>query len=81
MRGGGTLLVHYRFRDAVGDLADVQGAQVHRGAWVADCAITGSERNGRRWSLHLADGSRVPVSETSIALCRARGWLERGGFA
>ncbi len=81
VRGGGTLLVHYRFRDAVGDLADVQGAQVHRGAWVADCAITGSERTGRRWSLHLADGSRVPVSETSIALCRARGWLERGGFA
>ena len=80
VRGGGTLLVHYRFRDAVGDLADVQGAQVHRGAWVADCAITGSGRTGRRWSLHLADGSRVPVSETSVALCRARGWLERGEF-
>ena len=81
VRGGGTLLVHYRFRDAVGDLADVQGAQVHRGAWVADRAVTSSERTGRRWSLHLADGSRVPVSETSVALCRARGWLERGGFA
>ena len=81
LRGGGTLLVHYRFRDAVGDLADVQGAQVHRGAWVADFAVTGSERAGRRWSLHLADGSRVPVSETSVALCRARGWLERGELA
>jgi hypothetical protein len=81
VRGGGTLLVHYRFRDAVGDLADVQGAQVHRGAWVADFAVTGSERTGRRWSLHLADGSRVPVSETSVALCRARGWLERGELA
>lgn len=81
VRGGGTLLVHYRFRDAVGDLADVQGAQVHRGAWVADSAIAGSERTGRRWSLHLADGSRVPVSETSVALCRARGWLERGELA
>ena len=81
VRGGGTLLVHYRFRDAVGDLADVQGAQVHRGAWVADFAVTGSERTGRRWSLQLVDGSRVPVSETSVALCRARGWLERGGLA
>ncbi len=81
VRGGGTLLVHYRFRDAVGDLADVQGAQVHRGAWVADSAIAGSERTGRRWSLHLADGSRVPVSETSVALCQARGWLERGELA
>jgi hypothetical protein len=81
VRGGGTLLVHYRFRDAVGDLADVQGAQVHRGAWVANFAVTGSERTGRRWSLHLADGSRVPVSETSVALCRARGWLECGELA
>ena len=81
VRGGGTQLVHYRFRDAVGDLSDMQGAQVHRGAWVADCAITGSERIGRRWSLHLTDGSRVPVSETSVALCRARGWLERGELA
>jgi len=81
VRGGGTVLVHYRFRDAVGDLADVQGSQVHRGAWVADFAVTGSERTGRRWSLHLADGSRVPVSETSVALCRARGWLERDGLA
>jgi hypothetical protein len=81
VRGGGTLLVHYRFRDAVADLADVQGAQVHRGAWVADRAVTGGERTGRRWSLQLVDGSRVPVSETSIALCRARGWLERGELA
>jgi len=81
VRGGRTLLVHYRFRDAVGDLADVQGAQVHRGAWGADRAVTGSERTGRRWSLQLVDGSLVPVSETSIALCRARGWLERGGLA
>ena len=40
-----------------------------------------SERTGRRWSLQLVDGSLVPVSETSIALCRARGWLERGGLA
>jgi hypothetical protein len=81
VRGGGTQLMHYRFRDAVGDLANVQGAQVHRGAWVADFAVMGSERVGRRWSLHLADGSRVPVSETSVALCRARGWLERGELA
>jgi len=81
VRGGGTLLVHYRFRDAVSDIANVQGAQVHRGAWVADFAVTGSERTGRRWSLHLADGSRVPVSETSVSLCRARGWLERGELA
>jgi hypothetical protein len=75
LQGGRSLLIHYRFRDAVSDLADLPGAQVHRSAWVADRAVTGGQREGRRWSLHLSDGSRVAVSETSVALCRARGWL------
>lgn len=79
LRGGGSLLVHYRFRDAVSDLAGLPGAQVHRSAWVADQAVAGGQREGRRWSLHLTDGSRVAVSETSVALCRARGWLRPVG--
>lgn len=81
VRGGTSLLLHYRFRDAVSDLVEVPGAQVHRGAWVADQAVKGWDRIGRRWSLNLVDGSRVPVSETSVGLCRARGWLDRGGPA
>lgn len=75
VRNGGSVLAHYRFRDAVRDLAHLDGAQVHRGAWVADHAVTGGQREGRRWSLKLADGTSVPVSETSVALCRGRGWL------
>lgn len=81
VRGRATRLIHYRFRDAVGDLAGIPGAQVHRSAWVADHAVVGSERTGRRWALRLADGSSMPVSETSVALCRTRGWLERGELA
>lgn len=75
IRGRDSILIHYRFRDAVTDLRGFAGVQVHRGAWVCDHAVVNAERTGRRWSLHLNDGSSVPVSESSIALCRARGWL------
>jgi len=75
LRNRGSVLTHYRFRDAVSDLAHLEGAQIHRSAWVADHAVAGAERDGRRWSLRLTDGTSVPVSETSVTLCRARGWL------
>ncbi|WP_156348661.1 LytTR family DNA-binding domain-containing protein [Sphingomonas sp. Leaf23] len=78
LRNGQTLLVHYRFKDAIADLANVPGAQVHRSTWVADHAVTGAQRSGRRWSLKLTDGESVVVSESSVALCRARGWLTPG---
>lgn len=72
---GGESLVHYRFADAVDDLAGIEGARVHRGAWVADAAVRGAERDGRRWMLCLSEGSRVPVSATFRDQARARGWL------
>ncbi len=72
---GSSHLVHYRFGDAVADAARLDGAQVHRGAWVAAPAIRGAARDGRRWLLLLADGSRVPVSARHLADARARGWL------
>lgn len=81
LRGGRTLLVHYRFGDAVRDLSVVDGERVHRGAWVVAGAVAGARREGRRWWLELRDGTRVPVSETGAALARARGWLRNGGSA
>jgi DNA-binding LytR/AlgR family response regulator len=76
LRGGGSALVHYRFKDAVDELGDEDGVQVHRGVWVADHAVSGSRRLGRRWSLQLVDGAEVAVSETRVALCRSRGWMK-----
>lgn len=78
IRGRDSVLIHYRFRDAVNDLRDCAGTQVHRSAWVADHAVVNARRSGRRWSLHLTDGANVPVSESSVALCRARGWTGMG---
>lgn len=74
-RDGRSVLVHYRFGDALAELAGVPGAQVHRGAWAAADAVAGAVRRGRRWQLLLADGSSLPVSATHLASVRMRGWL------
>lgn len=79
---GSSALIHARFADVLADVAALDGLQVHRGAWVAAGAVTGAERDGRRWLLTLADGHRVPVSATHAAAVRARGWLRsRVAFA
>lgn len=68
-------LVHYRMKDALLELAALDGMQVHRGHWVAAPAVAGAEREGKRWLLVLRDGRRVPVSESFAPAARARGWL------
>jgi len=51
-----------RFSDALAEIDGLDGAQVHRSHWVAWAAVVGSERDGARLFLRLADGDRVPVS-------------------
>lgn len=76
-RDGASALIHYRFGDALAEMAGVDGAQVHRGAWVAAGAVQAAERDGRRWRLTLEGGASVPVSATYAAEARRRGWLRR----
>ncbi|KTF69917.1 hypothetical protein ATB93_06505 [Sphingomonas sp. WG] len=68
-------LVHYKFGDALQEIAMLDGTRVHRGMWVAAGAVAGAERKGRRWRLLLCDGSQVPVSVTYLPEVRRRGWL------
>jgi hypothetical protein len=75
MAGGDKPLVLYRFGDAIADLEELDGLQVHRGAWVAGIGVAGAEREGRRWWLKLPDGTRLPVSDRHLSAVRARGWL------
>ena len=70
-------LVHYRFGDALAELAGFDGRQVHRGAWAASAGVVAAERDGRAWRLVLADGTRLPVSTRFVADLRAQGWLNR----
>ena len=72
---GSDALIHYRFGDALAEVAEIEGQQVHRGAWIAQGAVTGALRDGRRWHLLLGDGTRVAVSATHLPQVRARGWL------
>ena len=74
-RDGRSALIHYRFGDALAELQALDGAQVHRGAWVAADAVEGAERAERRWRLRLAGGTTVPVSATYAAEARRRRWL------
>ena len=75
LTGGRSLLVLHRFGDALAEVADYDGAQVHRGAWVAANGVAGARRDGRRWLLLLADGAEIPVSASFAATARDRGWL------
>lgn len=72
---GSDALIHYRFGDALAEVAELDGAQVHRGSWVAADAVTGATRDGRRWLLLLSDGTKVAVSPRYVAEARRRGWL------
>lgn len=74
-RDGRSALIHYRFGDALAELAGLDGAQVHRSVWVASDAVEGAEREGRRWRLRLVGGAAVPVSATRAPEARRRRWL------
>jgi hypothetical protein len=75
LAGGRSLLILHRFGDALKEVANLDGAQVHRGAWVSAKDVAGAERDGRRWLLLLAGGARIPVSARFTKIARARGWL------
>lgn len=69
----GEELILRRFGDALIDVSALDGAQVHRGWWVARDAVVGSEREGDRTILSLVNGVRVPVSRTYAKAARDSG--------
>lgn len=77
LANGRAPLVHARFGDLIAELRGAAGAQVNRGAWVADDAVQRAVRTNRRWRLELSDGRSVGVSNTHLPAVRARGWLAR----
>jgi hypothetical protein len=58
---GNTLLL-MRMRDAVSEMEGIEGAQVHRTWWIARTAAQSLTRAGRRASVELRNGLRVPIS-------------------
>jgi hypothetical protein len=60
----GSDLILLRLRDALAELGPERGRQVHRSWWVAEGAVTSTERSGARTLLVLRNGLKVPVSKT-----------------
>jgi len=75
--GGGDKLVLGRLRDAVARMEGIAGAQVHRGAWVADAHRGPARRAGNRWFLTAGAELELPVSRRLAPSLRLRGWLSR----
>lgn len=67
----GEALILMRLRDALKELEDYPGFQVHRSWWVASDQIERLSRSKRRLEVVLSNGSRAPVSSSF------RGQVER----
>ena len=72
----GSDLVLVSLKDAVAELGQAEGLQVHRSWWVARSAVSAPVFNGRNLSLRLSNGLEAPVSRASVAKLRAAGWLD-----
>ena len=72
----GNDLILFRLKDAVAELAGAKGMQVHRSYWVARDAVELVEKSGRKTTLILKNGLRVPVSESFQPAVREAGWLD-----
>lgn len=71
----GSALVLLRLRDALAELGDLEGAQVHRSWWVARGAVADVRRDGRNVALVLDNGLTVPVSRANVSPLKAAGWF------
>lgn len=73
----GSDLVLMRLRDALAELDEKRGLQVHRSWWVATGAVASVDRTPGRVALVLRNGLRVPVSKTYRDSVKEAGWLEK----
>lgn len=69
-------LILIRLRDAMVEVAAVEGMAVHRSWWVARAAVKSVKRDGRAISLILANGCEVPVARDNAPMLRKAGWLD-----
>lgn len=70
----GNDLVLYRFSDAVREMPDERGLQVHRSHWVSVSAISRFEEVNRGFQVVLKDSTELPVSQRYIEVLKARGF-------
>lgn len=62
----GDYMLLMRMKDALVELSDYDGLQVHRSWWVARDAVARTKKNGRNLVLVLENDTEVPVSRTFV---------------
>lgn len=70
----GSELLFMRLRDAIAEMGDVPGEQVHRSWWIAAGGVASVETDGRKRTIRLHNGSSAPIARDSVSR------LERSGF-
>lgn len=71
----GSALLHMRMSDAIAELGDFSGLQVHRSWWVAVGAIEAVTKQNRDYKIRLRNGLVVPVSRSRVSALRDQGLL------
>lgn len=66
----GRELIHMRFTDALHELRDYPGQQIHRSHWIAEHAFGGLTRENGRVMAHLSNGRSLTVSRSFTAAAR-----------
>ncbi|SHJ15536.1 transcriptional regulator, LytTR family [Shimia gijangensis] len=66
----GRELIHMRFADALTELRDYPGQQIHRSHWIAARAFQGLTRENGKVLAHLSDGRTLTVSRSFTAAAR-----------
>ncbi|MEX0300611.1 MAG: LytTR family DNA-binding domain-containing protein [Kordiimonas sp.] len=71
----GDALIFMRLSDALLELEDYPGFQIHRSWWVAVRAITHVTKEKRRYTVHLNNGMTAPASQTYVKLLKENGFI------
>lgn len=69
-------LILWRMRDAVRDLADTDGMQVHRSWWVGRQAVVEVYRKNKNRFLRLRNGLEVPIGRSFYEKVQQAGWFD-----
>lgn len=73
----GEELVLLRLADAIREVGDTTGDQVHRSHWAAFDQVQSARREGDRAILTMRDGTEIPVSRANLPKIKEAGLLPR----
>jgi len=73
----GEALILMRLSDAVREVGDTRGLQVHRSHWIASEQVAAARRKGDGAILSMSHGPDIPVSRANLSRIREAGLLPR----